>query len=158
MKLTDFGLARLFGSPEAGRYTHQVLAYSSALSRALSGSSALCRMADMSCNCILKQPACMAHQILRHFGSASFVNGYTMWLTSVMRSLSRQLISRCSAQLLCCCRCSRGGIGRQSSCLGAPVTGLPVTCGQLAASLQVPPAPLFDLTVVYSAVAVVMPA
>ena len=24
MKLTDFGLARMFGSPEAGRYTHQV--------------------------------------------------------------------------------------------------------------------------------------
>ena len=24
MKLTDFGLARMFGSPESGRYTHQV--------------------------------------------------------------------------------------------------------------------------------------
>jgi hypothetical protein len=24
MKLTDFGLARMFGSPEAGRYTNQV--------------------------------------------------------------------------------------------------------------------------------------
>ena len=27
MKLADFGLARAFGSPEAGRYTSQVLAH-----------------------------------------------------------------------------------------------------------------------------------
>ena len=124
MKLTDFGLARMFGSPEAGKYTNQV---------PLLHEFPLAELMLMNVFCMWSETQDETGLGCIVFGTAQCIHGLRG--RAVCMSINATL--HIPITLGAARRCSRGGTGPQSSCLGAHATGRPAICGLQDASLQV---------------------
>lgn len=124
MKLTDFGLARMFGSPEAGKYTNQVPFFPESSPAVLMLMNVVCMWSETQDKTGL---GCSV------FGTARHIHG--LRAKAVCRSNNATLHTLII--LGAACRCLHGGTGPQSSCLGAHATGRPAICGLQDASLQV---------------------